>query len=57
MIFGQEVYNNNMNNLGNFYPNPMYGFLENGHNHIQPICIFLEIRDVGLSNFGFGYTL
>ena len=29
----------------------MYGFLENGYNYLQPICIFLEIRDVGLSNF------
>ena len=26
MIFGEELYNTKMNNLGNFHPNPMYGF-------------------------------
>ena len=51
MIFGQEVNNTKMNNIVNFHPNPMYVFLENGHNHLQPICIFIKIRDVGMSNF------
>ena len=57
MMFGQEVYNTKMNNIEKFHPNPMYGSLENGHNHLQPICIFLEIRDVGLSNFWCGDAL
>ena len=36
---------------GKFHLNPMHGFQENDHHHLQPICIFLEIHDVGLSNF------
>ena len=51
MIFGQEVHTTKMNKCGKFQLNPVHGFWENGHNHLQPICIFLEIRDVGLSNF------
>ena len=51
MIFGQEVYNTKMNKLDNFHHNTIYNFWENGHNHLQPICIFLEIRDVALYNF------
>ena len=51
MIFEQEVHNTKMNKLGNFNPNPMYGFHENDHNHLEPICIFLKIRDVGISDF------
>ena len=51
MIFGQEVHNTKMNKIENFNPNPMYIFWENDNNHLQPICIFLEIRDVGFSNF------
>ena len=51
MVFGQEVHNTKMNRPDNFNPNPMYSFLENGHNHLQPICIFLKIRDVGFFDF------
>ena len=57
MIFGKEVHNTKMKNIGKFHPNPMYGFQENGHNNLYLICIFLEIRDVGFSNFWCGDTL
>ena len=57
MIFGQKVHNTKLNKPGKFYPNTMYNLQENGHNHLQPICIFLEIRDVGLSNVWCGDAL
>ena len=39
-----------MNKRGKFQLNLGHGFWENDHHHLQPIHIFLEIRDVGLSN-------
>ena len=57
MMFGQEVYNTKMNKPSKFYPNQMYSFRENGHNHLQSICIFLEICDVGISDFWCGDAL
>ena len=45
------------NNRGKFKINTVHGFRENGHNHLQPICIFLEIRDVDLSDFWRGDAL
>ena len=50
-MFGQEVHNTNMNKPENFHANPMYGFWENDHNNLQLIYIFLEIHDVGFSDF------
>ena len=46
-----------MNKRGKFQLNPVHGFQENDHHHLQPICIFLEIRDVGFSNFWCGDEL
>ena len=57
MIFGQEVNNTKMNKRGKFQLNLVHVFRENGHNHLHPICIFLEIRDMGLSNFWRGDAL
>ena len=57
MKFGKRMKNIMKNNHGNFQLNPVYGFRENDHNHLQPIRIFLEIRDVGLSNFWRGDEL
>ena len=57
MKFRQGMHNIMKNNHGNFQLNPVHGFWENEHNHLQPIRIFLEIRDVGLSNFWRGDEL
>ena len=46
-----------MNKRGKFQLNPVHSFLEIGHNHLQPIFIFLKIRDVGFSNFWCGDEL
>ena len=42
---------------GKFQLNPVHGFRENDHHHLQPICIFLEIRDVDFSEFWCGDAL
>ena len=55
--FGQEMHNIMNNNLGKFQLNPVHGFQENDHHHLPPIRIFLEIRDVSLSNFWCGYEI
>ena len=57
MKFGQGMYDSMMNNHGKFQPNPVHIFQENEHHHLQPIRIFLKIRDVGLSNFWWGNAL
>ena len=46
-----KVHHTKINNLGKFDPNPMYNFQENGHNHLQLICIFLKIHYVGIFDF------
>ena len=51
MKFGQGMHNIMKNNRGTFQLNSVHGFRENDHHHLQPIHIFLEIRDVGLSKF------
>ena len=45
------------NKHGKFQLNPVHGFRENDHHHLQPIHIFLKICDVGLSNFWCGDEL
>jgi hypothetical protein len=57
VIFGQKVHNIMMNKPSKFHPNPMHGFRENGHHHLQPICLFLKICDVGISDFWCGEAL
>ena len=57
MKFGQGMHNNMMNNRGKFQLNLVQGSRENDHHHLQLIHIFLEIRDVGLSNFWHGDAL
>ena len=57
MKFGQGMNNIIKKKHGQFQLNPVHGFWENDHNHIEPICIFLEIRDVGLSKFWHGDAL
>ena len=48
------MYNIMNNNRGKFQLNQVYGFRENDYHHLQPIRIFLKIRDVGSSNFWWG---
>ena len=57
MKFVQEMHSNMLNNRGKFQLNQVYVFQENDYHHLQPIRIFLEIRDVGLSNFWHGDAL
>ena len=57
MKFVHGIHNSMMNNYGKFQLNPVHGFQENDHHHLQPIHIFIKIRDVGLSNFLCGDTL
>ena len=57
MIFGQEENNTKMNKPGKFHPNPMYDFRENDHHNLRIICIFIEICDVGFSDFWCGDAL
>ena len=57
MKFRQGMHNIMKNNHGNLQLNPVHGFWENEHNNLQQIRIFLEIRDVGLSNFWHGDAL
>ena len=51
MKFGKGMHNNVMNSRGKFQLKQVHGFRENDHHHLQPIIIFLKIRDVGSSNF------
>ena len=57
MKFGGKKHHGKKNNLGKFQPNPMHGFQETSRHHLHPINIFLEIRDVGFSNFWCGDEL
>ena len=57
MKFWRKKHYTKKNNSGKFHPNPMHGFQETSHHHLQPICIFLEIHDVGFSNFWCGDEL
>ena len=57
MKFTQGMHNIMKNNRGKFQLNPVHGFRENDHHHLQPIRIFLEICDMGLSNFWCGDAL
>ena len=57
MKFGKGMHKIMKNNHGNFYLNPVHGLRENGLNNLYPICIFIEIHDVGLSNFWRGDAL
>ena len=57
MKFVQEMHSNMLNNRGKFQLNQVYGFRENDYHHLQPIRIFLEIRDVGSYNFWWGDAL
>ena len=57
MKFGQRMHNIMKNKRGKFQLNLVHGFEENDHHHLQPIRIFLKIRDVGLSNFWCGDAL
>ena len=42
-----------MNKPNKFQLKQMHTFQEKGDHHLQPICHFREIRDVGISNFWF----
>ena len=57
MKFGQGMHNIVNNKRGKFQLNPMHGVRENDHHHLSPICIFLKIRDVGVSEFWCGDEL
>jgi len=46
-----------MNKPNKFHPNPIHGFQENDHHHLQPICLFIEIHDVGIFDFWCGEVL
>ena len=51
MKFRQGMHNIIKNNHGNVQLNLVHGFWENDYHHLQPIRIFLKIRDVGSSKF------
>ena len=55
--FGEKNHYGKRNILTNFQKNILHGFWENSLHHLQPICIFIEIRDVGISDFWCGYAL
>ena len=57
LSFGEQKNYGKRNRLTNFQENILHGFRENGRNHLQPICIFLKICDVGFSNFWCGDAL
>ena len=44
MIFGKKVNNTKMNKCGKFQLNPAHGFRENDHHHLQPFCLYIDIR-------------
>ena len=43
MKFGNRMHNIMKNNRGKFQLNPVHGFQENDHHHLQPMRIFLKI--------------
>ena len=55
--FREQKHHGKRNILTNIQEKFLRGFRENGHNHLQPICIFLKIRNVGFSNFWCEYVL
>ena len=57
MKSGKGMHNIMKNNRGKFQLNSVHDFRENDHHHLHPIHIFIEIRDVGLSNFWRGDAL
>ena len=57
LIFGEKKHCAMGNILTNLQEKMLNGFLKNDLNHLQPICIFLKICDVGISDFGCGYAL
>ena len=57
MKIGGKKHHGKINKRGKFQLNLVHGFLENNHHHLQPIYIFLEIRDVGFSDVWCGDEL
>ena len=57
MKFWEKKHHGRKNKHGKFQLNLVHGFQENDHHHLQPIYIFLEIRDVGFSKFCCGDAL
>ena len=51
MKFGHGMHNIMKNIRDKFHLNLVHVFQENDHHHLQLVRIFLEIRDVSLSNF------
>ena len=57
MKFLHEMNNIMKNNHAKFQLIPVHNCRENDLHHLQPIHIFLKIRDVGLSNVWHGDAL